>query len=56
MYEEWSNNACCGYAIKAMKNCGFKSKDIQLVLAELYELFDFCAVEDAACYYENWQP
>jgi len=55
MHEEWSNNACRGYVIKAMENCGFKSKDIRRVLTELYEVFDFCAVEEAAHYYEHWQ-
>lgn len=55
MYEEWSNNACRGYVIKAMENCGFKSKDIRQVLTEFYEVFDFCAVEEAAHYYEHWQ-
>ena len=55
MYEDLSNNACRGYVIKAMENCGFQSKDIRQVLAELYEVFDFCAVEEAAHYYENWQ-
>ena len=55
MHEEWSNNACRGYVIKAMENCGFKSKDIRQVLTELYEVFDFCAVEEAADYFENWQ-
>ena len=55
MGEEWSNNACRGYVIKAMENCGFKSKDIRQVLTELYKVFDFCAVEEAAHYYENWQ-
>ena len=54
MNEEWSNDACRGYVIKAMENCGFHAKDIQ-VLVELYEVFDFCAVEEAAHYYENWQ-
>ena len=55
MGEEWSNNACRGYVIKAMENCGFHIKDIHQVLVELYEVFDFCAVEEAAHYYENWQ-
>ena len=32
-----------------------KSKDIRQVLTELYEVFDFCAVEEEAHYYENWQ-
>ena len=30
-----------------------KSKDSRQVLTELYEVFDFCAVEEAAHYYEN---
>ncbi|MBC8547014.1 hypothetical protein H8711_08725 [Clostridiaceae bacterium NSJ-31] len=38
MNEEWSNNACRGYVIKAMKNCGFSAKDIHQVLVELYEV------------------
>lgn len=28
MNEEWSNDACRGYVIKAMENCGFHAKDI----------------------------
>lgn len=55
MNEEWSSDACRGYVIKAMENCGFYIKDIHQVLVELYEVFDFCAVEEAAHYYENWQ-
>ena len=51
--EPWSNNACRGYVIKAMESCGFKPKDIQKVVTELYEVFDFCAVKEAADYYEN---
>ena len=46
---------CPSYVIKAMENCGFHVKDIHQVLVELYEVFDFCAVEEAAHYYENWQ-
>ncbi len=53
MNEEWSNDACRGYVIKAMENCGFHAKDIHQVLVELYEVFDFCAVEEAVHYYEN---
>ena len=52
---ERHDNACRGYVIKAMENCGFKSNDIRQVLTELYEVFDFCAVEEAAHYYEHWQ-
>ena len=53
--DKWSNNACRGYIIKAMESCGYKSKDIRKVLMELYEVFDFCSVEEAAAYYEHWQ-
>ena len=45
--EEWSNNACCGYVIKAMENCGFSSDDIRRMMAELHELFDFVSLEEA---------
>ena len=54
--DRWSNNACRGYIIKAMESCGNKSKDIWEVLMELYEVFDFCSAEEAAAYYEHWQP
>ena len=37
-------------------SCGYKSKDIREILIELYEVFDFCSVEEAANYYEHWQP
>ena len=40
MNEEWSNDACRGYVIKAMENCGFHAKDIHQVLVELYEVSD----------------
>ena len=47
MNEEWSNDACRGYVIKAMENCGFHAKDIHQVLVELYEVFDFHTLEQA---------
>ena len=36
--DEWSNDACRGYAIMAMENCGFSKKDIRNAQ------FLFCAV------------
>ena len=33
--QPWSNNACRGYVIYAMENCGFSPNDIRRVLAEL---------------------
>ena len=53
MNEEWSKDACRGYVIKAMENCGFHTKDIHQVLVELYEVFDFCGLEEAQQHFEN---
>ena len=53
MYEEWSNNACRGYVIKAMENCGFSSDDIRRMMAELHELFDFVSLEEAEAHYQK---
>ena len=36
----WNNNACRGYVIYAMENCGFSPTDIRRVVAELHEVFD----------------
>ena len=49
----WSNNACRGYVIYAMENCGFSPKDIRRVVAELYEVFDFHSLEEAQQHFEN---
>ena len=53
MYEKWSNNACRGYVIYAMENCGFSPTDIRRVVAELHEVFDFCGLEEAQQHFEN---
>ena len=51
--QPWSNNACCGYVIYAMENCGFSPTDLRRVVAELQEVFDFCGLEEAKQYFEN---
>lgn len=38
--EPWSNNACRGYVIYAMENCGFAPDDIRRVVGELHYVFD----------------
>ena len=43
----WSNDACRGYVIMAMEDCGFSKKDIRRVVGQLYEVFDLNSVEDA---------
>lgn len=49
----WSNNACRGYVIYAMENCGFSPTDIRRVVAELHEVFDFYGPEEAQQHFEN---
>ncbi|MFC4598178.1 hypothetical protein [Cohnella hongkongensis] len=51
--EQWSNNACRGYVIWAMENCGFGSDDIQRVVMELHEVFDFKSTQEADEHYRN---
>ena len=43
----WDNDACRGYVIMAMEDCGFSKKDIRRVVGQLYEVFDLNSVEDA---------
>ena len=51
--QPWSNNACRGYVIYAMENCGFSPTDIRRVVAELYEVFDIRGLEEARQHFEN---
>jgi len=51
--EPWSNGACRGYVIMAMKNCGFVDQDIRRIMAELHELFDFVSLEEAEAHYQK---
>ena len=51
--QPWNNNACRGYVIYAMENCGFSPKDIRRVVAELHEVFDFYGLEEAQQHFEN---
>lgn len=51
--QPWSNNACRGYVIYAMENCGFSPADIRRVVAELHEVFDFCGLKETRQHFEN---
>jgi hypothetical protein len=51
--ERWSNNACRGYVIWAMENCGFKPDDIQQVVSELHYVFDMKSIDEADKHYCN---
>ena len=43
----WSNDACRGYVIMAMQDCGFSREDIRRVVRQLYEVFDFHTISEA---------
>ena len=51
--QPWNNNACRGYVIYAMENCGFSPNDIRRVVAELYEVFDIRSLEEAQQHFEE---
>ena len=52
--QPWSNNdACRGYVIAAMERCGFKPSDIEQVMVELYEVFDYTTLREAEAHYER---
>ena len=51
--QPWSEGACRGYVISAMERCGFKPTDIEQVMLELHEVFDYTTPEEAAAYYER---
>ena len=48
--QPWSNDACRGYVIAAMERCGFKPSDIEQVMVELYEVFDYTTLQEAEAY------
>ena len=51
--QPWSNDACRGYVIAAMERCGFKPSDIEQVMVELYEVFDYTTLQEAEAHYER---
>lgn len=51
--QPWSEGACRGYVIAAMERCGFKPTDIERVMWELQEVFDFLALDEAQALYER---
>ena len=53
--EPWSNNACRGYVMYAMENCGFSPEDIRRVVRELHYVFDIKSLDEAQRHYENGQ-
>jgi hypothetical protein len=48
----WSNTACIGYCVMAMRNAGLSEKTQRKVLDELTRCFDDVSVEDPAQSYQ----
>jgi hypothetical protein len=49
--EDWSNNACLGYAILAAKRMKLTEKETQKFIESVRAQFDSVSVEDAAKIY-----
>lgn len=54
MGQQWSNEACKGYLIMAMRDCGFGDNQINEVLEELDSVFDENTIEMAIEKYDKW--
>ena len=51
--QPWSEGVCRGYVIAAMERSGFKPADIERVMRELHEVFDFLALDEAQALYDR---
>ncbi|WP_179090109.1 hypothetical protein MHI37_06910 [Paenibacillus sp. FSL H8-0548] len=51
--EIWTNNACLGYVIKAMRDAGKSDKEIQEMVNSVRGQFDWVSVEEAAEVYNK---
>ena len=51
--QPWSEEACRGYVILALKRCGYRPTEISRVMAELHEVFDFTTPQEAQAHYEH---
>ncbi|KGX85200.1 hypothetical protein [Pontibacillus litoralis] len=51
--EDWSNDACLGYAMLGMENMGYSERQIQELLRAIKSEFDWKSVEEAKCAYKD---
>ncbi len=51
--EIWDNDACIGYAIKALENLGYDLDEIRRVVRSMKNTFDWTSVDEAARHYKN---
>ena len=53
LQEKLSNDACLGYALKALKALGYSENEIEKILNEMEKQFDFLSTEEAAELYKG---
>ena len=51
--QPWGEGVCRGYTILALERCGYRPADIERVMAELHERFDFVSPQEAQAQYEH---
>lgn len=51
--EQWSNQACFGYAILAAKKAGMTPEQIQKMCRKMHLVHDEVSVDEAAKYYRE---
>jgi len=51
--QEWSNNACLGYAIYGAEELGYSEKETEKLVRAIYRAFDFKTIDEAKKKYEN---
>ena len=51
--EPWTNEACLGYSIAALEYLNYTQYEINSVLSELIELFDWMTADEAGEHYIN---
>lgn len=51
--DDWSNNACLGYAILGAKRLGYSEEQTKKLIRAIYSVFDETSIEEARKVYEN---
>lgn len=51
--ENWSNNSCFGYVIKALERSGYKHEEIERIVRAVRTEFEWMTVGEAKEHYER---
>lgn len=50
----WSNDACCGYMVRAMEIAGFDEEHIRSAVRGMHQAFDELTEEEAEALWRKW--